>query len=332
MTCLAKDPAERWQSVRELKHALALGGAAGSAVRPRLRPLAGGGRGRACSSSSREPGWRFAATRRPREAAARPPLRDLASEHPDGDLARHALAGRTADRALARLFGQAGPRPVRQAARRSRADGGAGRRKRRRVPSGPPTAGRSPFWGTGGLRVLDLDGGPARILCRECRKGGGLDYGATWGTTGVIVYSDFGKLFRVPAEGGEPEPLGDLVPGETGRFWPQFLPDGRHYLYLSLAVPTRRPGHLRRGARLGPAPAHRGHRVRRGLLPSGLPALHQGRGPGRAAVRRRAPRRSRESRCRSSTRKWRACRGRCSRAARSSPFPRTASWPGAPGP
>ena len=84
--------------------------------------------------------------------------------------------------------------------------------------------------------MVDLAGGPARILCRECRKGGGaLDYGATWGTTGVIVYSDFGKLFRVPAEGGEPEPLGDLVPGETGRFWPRFLPDGRHYLYLSLA-------------------------------------------------------------------------------------------------
>jgi Tol biopolymer transport system component len=51
----------------------------------------------------------------------------------------------------------------------------------------------------------------------------------------VIVYSDLGKLFRVPAEGGEPEPLAALAPGETGRYWPQFLPDGRHYLYLSVA-------------------------------------------------------------------------------------------------
>ena len=111
----------------------------------------------------------------------------------------------------------------------------AGRRKRR-GPFWSPDSRRIALWGPSGLRMVDLAGGPARVLCRECRKGGGgLDYGATWGTTGVIVYSDFGKLFRVPAEGGEPEPLGDLVPGETGRFWPRFLPDGRHYLYLSLA-------------------------------------------------------------------------------------------------
>ncbi len=38
----------------------------------------------------------------------------------------------------------------------------------------------------------------------------------------------------MPARGGEPEPLGTLAEGETARVWPQFLPDGRHYLYLSL--------------------------------------------------------------------------------------------------
>ena len=54
----------------------------------------------------------------------------------------------------------------------------------------------------------------------------------------MIVFSAGGKLFRVPARGGEPEPLGALAEGESGRFWPQFLPDGRHYLYLSL---DRRP-------------------------------------------------------------------------------------------
>ena len=39
---------------------------------------------------------------------------------------------------------------------------------------------------------------------------------------------------RVSAQGGEAEPLGQLVADEIGRFWPQFLPDGRHYVYLSL--------------------------------------------------------------------------------------------------
>ena len=52
----------------------------------------------------------------------------------------------------------------------------------------------------------------------------------------MILYSKLGGLFRVSAAGGEPESLGDLAEGETGRFWPQFLPDGRHYLYLSLGA------------------------------------------------------------------------------------------------
>jgi hypothetical protein len=89
----------------------------------------------------------------------------------------------------------------------------------------------------GGLWRVDALGGSPQLVCEACRaKGGsGVDHGATWGSGGVIVYSDAGKLFRVPASGGEPEAIGALVPGETGRFWPSFLPDGVHYVYLSLA-------------------------------------------------------------------------------------------------
>ncbi len=63
----------------------------------------------------------------------------------------------------------------------------------------------------------------------------GQPEGATWGREDVIVFAAGGQLFRVSARGGEPEPLGKLAEGESARFWPQFLPDGRHYLYLSLA-------------------------------------------------------------------------------------------------
>jgi hypothetical protein len=36
---------------------------------------------------------------------------------------------------------------------------------------------------------------------------------------------------RVPAEGGKPELVTKIGDSESGHLWPQFLPDGRHYLY-----------------------------------------------------------------------------------------------------
>src|SRR5262245_53638890 len=37
---------------------------------------------------------------------------------------------------------------------------------------------------------------------------------------------------RVPAAGGMPTPVTALPPGDAYHCWPQFLPDGRHLLYL----------------------------------------------------------------------------------------------------
>ena len=39
---------------------------------------------------------------------------------------------------------------------------------------------------------------------------------------------------RVSVNGGEAKPLRPLAKGETGQLWPEFLPDGKHYLYLSV--------------------------------------------------------------------------------------------------
>jgi Tol biopolymer transport system component len=103
-------------------------------------------------------------------------------------------------------------------------------------PFWSPDGRQIAFWGLRGLQKVDLAGGFPQLICRDCRRGGGAtEHGATWGTADVIVFSEQGRLYRVPASGGEPEPLGELAAGETGRFWPQFLPDGRHYIYLSLA-------------------------------------------------------------------------------------------------
>jgi len=59
----------------------------------------------------------------------------------------------------------------------------------------------------------------------------------------VILFTNTaGLLSRVSATGGDPKPLRPLAKGETDQFWPEFLPDGKHYLYLSLGKAPDRQG------------------------------------------------------------------------------------------
>jgi hypothetical protein len=58
--------------------------------------------------------------------------------------------------------------------------------------------------------------------------------GVTWSQQGVIVFAQVNSnLSRVSAEGGEPKTvvLRDAARGEEQHYWPQFLPDGQHFLY-----------------------------------------------------------------------------------------------------
>ena len=69
-----------------------------------------------------------------------------------------------------------------------------------------------------------------------------------------IVFGRFGGvgvgLLRVAAAGGTPMPLTklDVSRQEIAHLWPQFLPDGRHLIFLSL----RRPARARRCQNLTP--------------------------------------------------------------------------------
>ena len=49
-------------------------------------------------------------------------------------------------------------------------------------------------------------------------------------------------LIRVSVAGGEAKPLRSAGEGETAQLWPEFLPDGKHYLYLSLGKAPNQQG------------------------------------------------------------------------------------------
>jgi Tol biopolymer transport system component len=86
------------------------------------------------------------------------------------------------------------------------------------------------------MRVDPSDG--SRQTLYTLTTGGGLSAygGASWSPEGIIIFSMHGELLRMMANGGQAQPLGKRAEGETGRYWPQFLPDGRHYLYFSRAA------------------------------------------------------------------------------------------------
>jgi serine/threonine protein kinase len=85
------------------------------------------------------------------------------------------------------------------------------------------------FFAAGKLKRIDLAGGPAQVLADAPAERGG-----TWNGDGVIVFAPitFGPLMRVAATGGTPVPVTRVEPGEGSHRWPQFLPDGRRFLFF----------------------------------------------------------------------------------------------------
>jgi eukaryotic-like serine/threonine-protein kinase len=84
------------------------------------------------------------------------------------------------------------------------------------------------FFVNGKLKKVDASGGPPQDICDAPDSSGG-----TWNTDGTILFGSSKGLFRVSAEGGKPAAITTLDGGEAGHFWPEFLPDGHHYLYTA---------------------------------------------------------------------------------------------------
>jgi len=88
------------------------------------------------------------------------------------------------------------------------------------------------FFANGKLNRIDASGGPPLALADASHGRGG-----TWSSDGTILFSPGfnSPLFRVPASGGTPQPVTKLNASlqETMHRWPQFLPDGKHFLFYA---------------------------------------------------------------------------------------------------
>jgi serine/threonine protein kinase len=88
------------------------------------------------------------------------------------------------------------------------------------------------FFANGNLNCIDAAGGPA-IAIAEAPQG----RGGTWGPDATILYAPgfTNPLYRVAASGGTPQQVTKLnsVRLETTHRWPQFLPDGTHFLFFA---------------------------------------------------------------------------------------------------
>ncbi len=86
------------------------------------------------------------------------------------------------------------------------------------------------FFTLGRLRKVPVAGGPAETVTDvpSTARGG------TWNKDGVILFATAGSpIFRVSAEGDTPTPITKPDADNSSHQWPSFLPDGKHFLYYA---------------------------------------------------------------------------------------------------
>jgi serine/threonine protein kinase/Tol biopolymer transport system component len=103
------------------------------------------------------------------------------------------------------------------------------------------------FFADGKVKKVPAAGGPAEELCPAS-----IDWLGAWGRDGTILLSQIPPgepgIFRVSDRGGEPVRVLGADPSDpVALLWPEFLPDGRHFLFQALS-PTGKTRELRVGS------------------------------------------------------------------------------------
>jgi Tol biopolymer transport system component len=241
-TCLAKDPDDRWQMAHDIAVQLkwvAEGSPAGIAARlaaPRRERLAWGGLavaalaalvlGLLLARQRREPAPLFRSSILPPENTRFELRSSPMVISPDGrQVAFVAQPPQGARQLWLQPFDTPMARPL------AGTDGVL-------KPFWSPDSRFLGFFAGGKLKKIAVSGGSPQTLCDAPSARGG-----TWNRDGVILFvpSPGDSVHRVAASGGAPSPVTrlDQSRAEFGHTWPFFLPDGRHFLYLSYGAKAR---------------------------------------------------------------------------------------------
>jgi eukaryotic-like serine/threonine-protein kinase len=90
------------------------------------------------------------------------------------------------------------------------------------------------FFADGKLKRVELAGGTPRVLASAPNPRGG-----TWNSDGVILFAPaVGALYRVSAAGGEAVPVTKVNASINSHRFPNFLPDGNHFLFYGQGNPA----------------------------------------------------------------------------------------------
>jgi len=227
--CLEKNPADRFQSARDLTFALgALSGSGSTSALPAIR------------TASRSNRWIWAVVAFALTAAAlagyiastrgpAPQRMDFAiatdeevthlALSPDGSMVAYVSPDETSGEPLVHVQ-RVGSTEFRHL------DGSEGAT----YPFWSPDAKYVAFFAGGKLKKMSISGGAPEVIAKaEAGRGG------SWSKKNIIIYtpSVAGPIWRVNPDGTDAAPLTDkLFAGtESSHRWPVFLPDGEHFVF-----------------------------------------------------------------------------------------------------
>jgi serine/threonine protein kinase len=236
-TCLEKDPEERWQSVRDLRTNLkwiAEGDGAGTSSAVKHNPW----RERAawmlalallCGLAFFAAGhYRAPSASDPVRFSVNPPEKAVFSGPPNLTVPVPQFALSPDGRAMVFVANASGADPV--IGLRS-VDQVTARplpgTEHAQIPFWSPDSRWLGFFAEGKLKKIPVAGGPVQVLTDVSDA-----FGGSWSTDGSIIFAKLSSaIFRVSSFGGIVTAVTKVDTIMNAHRWPQFLPDGRHFLF-----------------------------------------------------------------------------------------------------